>query len=144
MICRAIISAVLSSVLTSGCAKGASEYGMSRSAPIRRPPQQITGQGAVMTPQLQAIVQAARADAARRTGYDTAALNVTSAEAVIWPDSSLGCPEPGMMYAQALVPGYRIRIQAGSELLDYHASARGRLVLCPPARATDPLPDDRT
>ena len=30
---------------------------------------------------------------------------VVDARAVTWPDSSLGCPEPGMMYTQVLVDG---------------------------------------
>lgn len=73
--------------------------------------------------------------AARRTGIDVAALTVASAERVTWLDGSLGCPEPDMMYTQALVPGYRIRIEAGGETLDYHAGTRGAPLLCPPAHA---------
>ncbi len=89
------------------------------------------------------VVQSARAHAARTTGLAPSELVIESATRVIWPDGSLGCPEPGMVYTQALVPGYRIRVRAGDALLDYHASARGELVLCPPKRATPPLPDDR-
>ncbi len=92
-----------------------------------------------MSNDLQSMVQKALADAARRTGRDETTLKVLSAEAVTWPDGSVGCPEPGMLYTQALVPGYRVRIQAGTELLDYPANRRGQLVLCPPSRATDPL-----
>jgi hypothetical protein len=44
----------------------------------------------------------------------------------------------------ALVPGYRIRIQAGDNVLDYHASRRGYLVLCPPGRSVDPVPGGPT
>lgn len=80
-------------------------------------------------------IQAALADAARRTGIDVAALTVSSAERVTWLDGSLGCPEPDMMYTQALVSGYRIRIEAGGETLDYHAGTRGAPLLCPPAHA---------
>ncbi len=91
---------------------------------------------------LDAAVQAALADAARRTGIDAAALKLVSTERVTWPDGSLGCPQPGFLYTQALVPGYRIRIDAGGQLLDFHASARGGLVLCPAGRAREPLPGD--
>jgi hypothetical protein len=31
----------------------------------------------------------------------------------VWNDGSLGCPEPGMMYTQALVNGYWLIIEAG-------------------------------
>ena len=97
-----------------------------------------------MNPDLQSIARAAVADAARRTGLDASTLKVISSEAVTWPDGGLGCPEPGMLYTMALVPGYRIRIQAGDKVLDYHASRRGNLVLCPPERSVDPVPGGPT
>ena len=103
---------------------------------------QTTGVPPMANDQAQ-IVQSALAHAARTSGLAPSALVVESAIRVIWPDGSLGCPEPGMVYTQALVPGYQIRIRAGEALLDYHASARGELVLCPPGRAKAPLPDDR-
>lgn len=87
------------------------------------------------SPELALHIQAALTDAARRTGIDAAALKVTSAERVTWLDGSLGCPEPDLMYTQALVPGYRIRIKAGGETLDYHAGTRGAPQLCPPGRS---------
>ena len=85
-----------------------------------------------------APVQAAIADAARQTGVAAADIQVVSVENVTWLDGSLGCPEPDMMYTQALVPGYRIHIEAGGKLLDYHADAHGQLLQCPPERAVAP------
>lgn len=99
---------------------------------------------APQTQPLQALVDAALEDAARRTKLERSKLNVISAEAVTWPDGSLGCPQPGMLYTQALVPGYRIRIQAGTEVLDYHAGRRGQLVLCPSGRSMEPAPGGPT
>jgi hypothetical protein len=100
--------------------------------------------GATMnTPQLQTMVQLAISDAARRTKRDASTLSVVMAEAVTWPDGSLGCPQPDMMYTQALVPGFRIRIVAGAETLEYHASARGQPFYCPAARITHPASDSR-
>lgn len=89
---------------------------------------------------LQSVQEAALADAARRTGLPVAQLQVTAAEAVTWRDGSLGCPEPGMAYTEALVPGYRVRISAGGREFDYHAGSRGSLLLCPAGRAVEPLP----
>jgi len=91
-------------------------------------------------PDLATAVQAALADAKRATGQ---AAKVVKKEEVTWPDASLGCPEKDMMYGQALTPGYRIRLQAGSRTLDYHASAQGTIVQCPRSRAKPPLPRDR-
>lgn len=83
-------------------------------------------------------VKAALEDAARQTGIAVASLRVTRLERVTWLDGSLGCPEPDMMYTQALVPGFRIRIEAGGKSLDYHADAGGTVLLCPPERAVPP------
>jgi len=97
-----------------------------------------------MTSDLKAMVEAALDDAARRTKIDRTKLTVLSAESVTWSDGSLGCPAPGMAYTQALVPGYRIRIQAGAEVLDYHAGRRGVPVPCPAGRALEPVPNGST
>jgi hypothetical protein len=91
---------------------------------------------------LQSVTEAVLADASKRTGLEVAKLEVVESVAVTWPDGSLGCPEPGMNYTMALVPGYRIRIKAGERVLDYHASARGYWVFCPVGRAVDPAPRD--
>jgi hypothetical protein len=88
------------------------------------------------------VVQAALADAARRSGEPASALVVVSAERVVWRDGSLGCPRPGMNYTQALVPGYRVWIRARDRMFDYHSGLRGAPILCPDGQAVDPLPDD--
>jgi hypothetical protein len=87
----------------------------------------------------QALLDAVRADAARRSGRSAEHLIVWSFEAVTWPDGALGCPEPDRVYTQALVPGYRIVVQAGDDELVYHASERGHWVWCPPGRAGAPI-----
>ena len=104
-------------------------------APAHSPPEKP------MNPTLESVTEAVLADAAKRTGKARSALVVERAEAVTWADGSLGCPEPGMNYTMALVPGYRIRVRAGEQLLDYHASRRGYFVLCPPGRSADPIGD---
>ena len=44
-------------------------------------------------------------------GVASAGLEVVSATAMAWPDAGLGCPQPGMMYAQVLTPGYLVLIR---------------------------------
>jgi hypothetical protein len=46
----------------------------------------------------------------RTAGVDPSPLAVTRAEPVTWPDSSLGCRQPGIQYLQVLTPGYRIEL----------------------------------
>ncbi|MBL8287637.1 MAG: hypothetical protein JNL85_06625 [Rubrivivax sp.] len=61
-------------------------------------------------------------------------------EAVTWGDGSLGCPVPGLMYTQALVPGWRLVVSDATRQLLYHASRGGHWVQCPAERARQPLP----
>jgi hypothetical protein len=79
---------------------------------------------------------AAIADLSRETGVDPDDVQVVVNEQVTWRDGSLGCPEPGMMYTQALVDGYRIVLRAGGEEVAYHGST-GR----PPFRCDHPNPE---
>jgi hypothetical protein len=80
---------------------------------------------------LQELINIVRADASRRSGLEENALRVAVAEAVTWNDGSLGCPSIGQSYTQALVPGFRIRIEGDGKTYEYHASERGSWKLCP-------------
>lgn len=64
-------------------------------------------------------------------GVDRSEIEVVLAEAVTWSDGSIGCPEEGMMYTQALVPGYRVILEVAGEELAFHASESGEFSLCP-------------
>jgi hypothetical protein len=76
------------------------------------------------------MVAAARADLAARLGLSVEEINVQSVEPVEWPDTSLGCPQPGMMYAQVITPGHQILLQARGEMYDYRSAGGRLLVLC--------------
>ena len=68
--------------------------------------------GASGAQSMQPMLDRIRADAAQRAGVALDQVKVLTVESVTWSDGSLGCPEPGMMYTQALVRGYRIRVDA--------------------------------
>jgi hypothetical protein len=84
---------------------------------------------------LSAMVEAALSAAADKTGLARSDLKVVSSESVVWADGSIGCPQPGMSYTMALERGYRIVVEAAGEALDYHATERGQLLLCPPGQS---------
>jgi hypothetical protein len=69
-------------------------------------------------------------DAATRLGVDAAAVTIVSAHAETFSDGSLGCPEPGFMYTQALVDGYQVVVEANGTQLDYRGSGPGQFRLC--------------
>ena len=85
-----------------------------------------------------AWVDAAIDDAARRTASRREQVTVESLASVTWPDGALGCPEPGRLYTQSLVPGYRLVLRVGEQRLLYHAGNRGTFTFCPAERATLP------
>ena len=65
-------------------------------------------------------------------GISADEITLVTAEAVDWPDSSLGCPQPGMMYGQVITPGYKIVLEAGGVEYSFHTDANpdGQLILC--------------
>jgi proline iminopeptidase len=95
-------------------------------------PMLLSGCGEAMTRQEQ-WVQAARDDLAADQGVDVADVEVVSFEEVVWPDSSLGCPEEGQMYSQATQKGFRILLESGNREFAYHGSEARAPFLCRPA-----------
>lgn len=57
---------------------------------------------------------------ATRLDVDVETVQVVEETEVIWPDTSLGCPKPGMAYAQRLVNGSRIVLEAQGRSFHYH------------------------
>jgi hypothetical protein len=76
------------------------------------------------------LLDAIIADLMTRKNIRREEIAVTRAEAVIWPDGSLGCPRPGEMYTQATVEGYWIVLRWAEKEFDYRASAKGQFLLC--------------
>jgi hypothetical protein len=55
-------------------------------------------------------------------------LKLLSSEQVQWSDSSLGCPQPGMMYAQVITSGYVLRFADGETTREVHVTGDAALV----------------
>ncbi len=66
-------------------------------------------------------------------------LVIVRAEPAVWNDGSLGCPEPGMQYTQALVNGYWVVISAASQTYDFRLGRGGSFRLCPEGQGQPPL-----
>lgn len=73
-----------------------------------------------------------------RDRLDTDDVTVLVGEAVTWPNGSLGCPEPGMMYTQALVDGFKVVVTDGTTQLDYRVGNAGAFLLCEKGRPAGP------
>lgn len=137
---RISTTACLAIIALIGCTNGSSaDPSLARPAPLAAGAER---ESQAVPANQQSIINAAREDAASRLAVSADAIGVVSAQRVTWPDGSLGCPEPDMHYTQALVPGWRIFLRANGRTLDYHAAANGHFYLCPPERATEPIPGD--
>ena len=74
-------------------------------------------------------------DLSKKLGIAKNAVSVVEVESVEWPDASLGCPQPGAMYAQVITPGFRIVLEANGRRYEYH-TGESAVTLC----AVQPLP----
>ncbi len=91
-----------------------------------------------------ALIEKAEADLAKRLGIESSQIALIEFRSVIWPDGSLGCPQPDMAYIQVLVEGYFIRLGVGTRVYEYHGGQNGDPFLCenpdksvPPPANTD-------
>lgn len=87
---------------------------------------------------LQGLVDQAKADLVDRLFIDPDQIEVVEVRAVVWPDGSLGCPQPGMAYIQVQREGLLIRLRVDKRLFSYH-SGGGR----PPFLCEDPIDYDK-
>ena len=72
------------------------------------------------------------AQLAQQISVDPAKITLVSAEAVQWPDGSLGCPKPDRMYPQVITSGFRVLFAVAPEGKTYafHGDAQSRFSYC--------------
>ena len=56
-------------------------------------------------------------------------IQVDTIRAVDWPDSSLGCPQPGRAYLQVITPGHKVTLRADGRIYVVH-EANNRAFVC--------------
>lgn len=81
----------------------------------------------------------AQKDLSERLDVAADAVILSGATTVTWRSGALGCPQPGMNYTQALVPGIWIMLRAGTTVYRYHAATGGQPFFCPDGRAEPPI-----
>jgi hypothetical protein len=87
----------------------------------------------------QGILEPILVEAAKLAKVPREKLVIVRAESVVWNNGSLGCPEPGMMYTEALVNGYWVVIDADGKRYDFRVGGGGSFRLCPGGRGQPPL-----
>lgn len=81
-------------------------------------------------PALLPVAERTVEDLAERLGADPASIEIVTAEFVVWPDSALGCPQPGMAYLQVLTDGVRILLVHDGLTYSYHGGGNRDVFLC--------------
>ena len=135
-----IFSLFLATLIAGGCAS---------SLPIAREPQVLPtlGDASQMTPSapgMQSLIKKIKEDLAKRLSITTAEIKVVEFSDVIWPDSSLGCPQKGMAYLQVLTPGYLILLEYANKQYEYHADLGQDFIYCTNPTAPIPSPPSST
>ncbi|MET0534656.1 MAG: hypothetical protein ABW171_10565 [Steroidobacter sp.] len=102
------------------------------------PPAQNDAASAATGEVPQQILAIFRDDLARRASVNPETITVVSSTEQQWPDAAMGCPKPDEMYAQMIVPGYRVVLQASGEKYAYHADQNGNFVVCANGLALPP------
>lgn len=69
------------------------------------------------------LLNKARNVLANRLSVSPADPEFVNQEAVRWPDTSLGCPQPGFAYAKVIVPGYRFTFSHDGNLYEVHTGS---------------------
>jgi len=75
------------------------------------------------------VMKRAKEDLASRD-IDKEQIALAAVKAVNWPDTSLGCPEPGMVYAQVVTRGYRMLLSYDRKIYEYHSDQGNRVIYC--------------
>jgi hypothetical protein len=149
---QAAMTMVAFASLTAACSSNSHEQGGPASVQQRRSvvekqatantPQRAPKQDAAVTEAVgevpQPILALLRDDLARRALVKPETITVVSATEQQWPDGSMGCPKPGVMYTQMIVPGYRVVLQASGEKYAYHSDRSGKFIVCANGLALPP------
>jgi hypothetical protein len=89
-----------------------------------------------------AAVERAKSHLAETLKLPAKDLTVESAKETTWPDTSLGCPEKGRMYAQMVTSGWTVVLKARGRRHEVHVAGK-RAVSCRAGSAGDDTHPDR-
>ncbi len=66
---------------------------------------------------------------AQEMGVAAESVLVLAKESREWPSSALGCPQPGMGYADVITPGYQFKVEVNGESLAVHTDQMGDAII---------------
>jgi hypothetical protein len=97
---------------------------------------------APIDPVFQPLIDIVQQDLAARLSIAPWDIEVIDAQAVVWPNPGLGCPQPGMAYIQVPVDGALVRVRYQGKVYEYHSGGRRGPFLCDnPSKPIGPPPE---
>ncbi len=87
---------------------------------LHRPTPDAAATPTLSDPVASELVALAQRRLAQDLGLPAQRIRLVEVTAVIWPDTSLGCPQPGETYAQGTFDGYRIVLSASDQEYIFH------------------------
>lgn len=135
-------AALLIALTLSACAGGAATPTPPDDSPDPSPADETAEPAAPVVADIsEAGIAALVVGAAEEAGVAIDEVRVVTAEEVTWSDGSIGCPQAGQAYTQALVPGFRVVLEVGGEERHFHAAQGGEFRFCddpqPPVEGAD-------
>jgi hypothetical protein len=142
---KVVLVMAIVTVLLAACGQPAADSG-ARPSESPLPTAPVSPISPLPVPQLESSLETQklselRVQVAEQLGLPDKALTLLSAEQVTWRDMSLGCPQPGMAYAQVVTPGWRaVFVDAEGQEYDVHTTENLKwFVICePPAETAVP------
>lgn len=77
------------------------------------------------------VVEQSIALLAEQLQVDPSLIEVARSIEVTWRDGAIGCPKPGFMYTQALVPGQLVELVVAGETYAFHQGGSRPPFYCP-------------
>jgi len=143
---KAVIASLIVAVVVilAGCTPAAVQTAVPTVGPVE-PITTPTDQGGIepaipvpMDSVIEALIGKAKSDLAERLSITVDDIDLLEVSTVTWSDSSLGCPQDGMAYAQVLTPGYLLRMSYDAKEYSYHAGQDSDPFYC--ENPSQPLP----
>jgi len=69
-------------------------------------------------------------DLAQQLGVNLTEITLVSFEEVLWSNTSLSCPQPGIANGEVLTPGFLVRLDAQGQIYEYHTDKAQHVILC--------------
>lgn len=77
----------------------------------------------------------AKDNLATQTNVPIDQIEIVNVQSMTWPDTSMGCPQPDMVYLQVQKDGLLIQLRAGGMIYNYHSGGNLDPFLCVPTKS---------